>query len=97
MLADFRLQGQPVAASVNYYAFHLRFTTQHRGDCSGCTNRVAMVLNSLVLGSSDGTPPLELSIANKTNCATINGATAETCTLAPIRNTTWGWLKALYR
>jgi hypothetical protein len=97
LLADFRLDGQRVEAGVKYYAFHLRFSTARRGECAGCTDRVAIVLNALVLGSSDGSLPVELTTAEKMNCATINGASTSTCAATPTRSTTWGRLKAMYR
>lgn len=95
---DARALGLQVDPGVAYWACVLNFNNRNRTLCTGCTQPMAIVWNTCILESNDGTPPLNMSSPDQgSNCATINGAGPATCGATPTTNTTWGAVKALYR
>lgn len=79
------------------YAFHLVIRTDRAPSCQGCSHPVAIVWNDAWLGREGGAE-LHLEGTGKVSpCVTVNGATATTCAATPVRNKTWGAIKALYR
>ena len=94
-----------------YYAFHIRFHTinavEAGGNCAGCRDKVAILWKTAQLVAD--IPPLDPSRCREGkvtvldgpglvgNCATWNGASVTTCGGTPVKNRTWGMLKALYR
>ncbi|HEY6194205.1 MAG TPA: hypothetical protein VI504_04115 [Candidatus Eisenbacteria bacterium] len=85
-----------------YFTFNLNIQTAHTvagppGPCTGCLTPVCIVLNSVnvVPGTNAGTlvgnPSAPLS-----NQATWQGPGGN-CAAVPVKNATWGQVKALYR
>ena len=88
----------PVSAGVNYYAFHLAFNNRNRTTCEGCAQRGGMYLSVAYLESNDGTPPVVLGSPDKYgDCVGFNHTGPWEICPTPVRNRTWGALKALYR
>jgi hypothetical protein len=95
----------PLDPDLNYYAFHMSFNTKNRSaasngsHCVGCEQQAATVLNTMILESNDGHPPVVFSSPNFDKygiCGSINGG-GSICGATAVKNTTWGQLKALYR
>jgi hypothetical protein len=94
----------PLSAGVNYFVLQLQLNTRNRpnsvapaSQCAGCTDKVALVFNTLNMESQlEG--PIDVTGADKGQvCATVNGAQGGTCGATPARPRTWGSVKALYR
>lgn len=95
-----------LAASLNgtsmYYGFKIVITrekTQAPGPCSGCLGAACLVLNSVLvrrLPGSSGDEFIQQPGPGNANWATWQGAGAD-CAAVPVRRTTWGSLKSLYR
>ena len=95
---------------INYYVFDLRVATtasdKAGGTCPGCQAKVAIVWNTadvFAIEGPGGQGPCydnDLLVENPGDvgwCATWNGASDETCATTPVRNRTWGQIKAIYR
>ncbi len=69
--------------------------------CAGCTHTACLVLNSIlvrrVAGAVGGDIQLTTPAPGAGNWATWRGGTAALCTMVPVRPTTWGQVKSLYR
>jgi hypothetical protein len=92
----------PIVPDANYYMMHIAFNNRNRpgagAACAGCGEQLALVWNTILIESSDGFPPYQLSNPDKgSNCGTFFNADPGLCDATPTRNTTWGQLKALYR
>ena len=97
----------PVADVVNlvagqeYFGFNLRLDnakTVGTPTCAGCTAPVCIVLNSLNVGTTSIEVHQLLSTGTiaGSNMATWQG-TGPSCLAVPVKNRTWGQVKALYR
>jgi len=67
--------------------------------CGGCATRACLVLNSILLRRAPGQGPdvyLTTPAGPGTNWATWQGSGAD-CSLVPVRRSTWGEIKSLYR
>jgi hypothetical protein len=85
----------PISTGVEYYAFSVTVdyrSTAGAGACGGCGTPATIVMNGFNLGYSNWfTTPLSNGCLRwQTDGATPCGAT-------PVRNTTWGQVKGLYR
>ena len=68
------------------------------GPCAGCTTPVCLVLNSInVVEGVNGAMHLTAPSAGFSNRATWQGGGGANCAALPVRNATWGQVKALYR
>jgi hypothetical protein len=86
-----------LSAATRYYAARLSFMDDTSSICAGCGQPACLVLNWIQLGKASGaTVSLEAPGANDGNRATWQGSGAN-CALVPVRRTTWGQLKSLYR
>jgi hypothetical protein len=101
VLLDYRTAGDGVplaGAPTNYWLFRLNFRTINRAACPGCEDSGVLLFQRLSLESNDGTPTLNLDNPDKMGtCLTINGGSPSLCPVVPVRNTSWGQLKSLYR
>jgi hypothetical protein len=98
ILGDARAGAAPLAAGVNYYAFHLTFNNRNRTACAGCTDQGVIVFQRAHFESNDGSPAVDLSNPDKmTQCVTINSGPGSLCGIVPVKTTSWGSLKSLYR
>jgi hypothetical protein len=89
----------PIVRGVEYYAFSV--TVDHRntvgaGACSGCETPTTIVLNQIVL-SNYLLHPLTLTTPLSNGCLRWQTGGATPCGATPVRNTTWGQVKGLYR
>lgn len=70
------------------------------GSCAGCFTNVCLVLNAVWIkrapGAAGGDRLLETPGSGNANWATWQGTTQD-CVAVPVRRTTWGQLKSLYR
>jgi hypothetical protein len=105
ILGDAAPAAFPLDPDVNYYAWHMQFNTKNRSaasngsHCVGCEQQAATVLNTMILESNDGHPPVMFQSPNFDkygNCGSMNGGSS-ICGATAVKNTTWGQLKALYR
>jgi len=70
------------------------------GSCSGCTDDAIFSLTSVKISEPEGTPegnPIYTTTDNGSCVRTNAFPTAEQCSALPVRNRTWGSLKAMYR
>lgn len=87
----------PLAALTNYYALQLNFNNRLRTTCAGCADQMVLVFQEAILESNTA-PSIRISGPDKlTNCVSINNAPPEQCGPVPVRNSTWGKVKSLYR
>jgi hypothetical protein len=64
--------------------------------CAGCATGVALTLSTMNL-YYDGNRVDEITQPYYDNCITWQSSTAECWNATPVRNTTWGAIKAFYR
>jgi hypothetical protein len=90
-----------LAANQDYFLFNVimfnYFTTGPSG-CAGCTLPVCIVLNSIHFNPQSANELL-ITSANSpgSNFATWQGGSGANCMNVPVRQATWGAVKALYR
>ena len=88
----------PLTANTNYWCWRLRFNTNNRATCPGCTHWVALYWRSANFARSDD--PEEIVVTGPDNSKKVHGDVA-TINAAmdgdPTRASTWGQLKTLYR
>ena len=68
--------------------------------CSGCSSTACMVLNSITLKRVPGAAGPDQVVSEpsaSTNWVHWLGVTGVDCAVVPVRNTTWGAIKSLYR
>jgi hypothetical protein len=95
----------PVTAGAEYYAFKTiidNAKTVGADACGGCSESVCIVLHEVHLIQVAGTPGGDVRILSPiqpvVNAVTWNGpASQDMCALVPVRATTWGAIKGLYR
>ena len=104
---------EPIDAEVNYYAMHLRFNNRNKVACPGCSDLGYIVLERVRLESNDQAPvdidnpdltkptPLvgggnETLGSPNASCVSINGGTGCLAPV-PVKNTSWGQIKSLYK
>jgi hypothetical protein len=90
-----------LAAGTRYFAFALNIPMQGAAGCAGCTTPVAIGFGrGTIQSTGDGglRPPLTVSgsFPGASACATANDGYSE-CNTVPVRRTSWGMLKSLYR
>jgi hypothetical protein len=95
----------PLTAGTEYYSFKTiidNAKTVGVDACAGCSESVCIVLHEVRLNQIAGTPGGSVRIVSPIqpvlNAVTWNGpASPEMCALVPVRATTWGAIKGLYR
>ena len=90
----------PVDNTTEYYSFALTMNhakTVGTGACTGCTDKVCIVLNSIKLTQPVGVGDFTVSDPVTSQIATWQGEATATCLPVPARNRTWGQVKSLYR
>lgn len=100
ILLDYRADGQgfPLTAGNNYWLFRLNWRTANRTACPGCADPGIFLFQRLFLEQSGADPSLNLDNPDKGgNCVSINNGPPTLCGVVPVRNTSWGQLKSLYR
>lgn len=90
-------------ASTDYFGFNLLVNnakTTGLGACDGCLTPVCIVLNSILLAAG-ADPLLQIKLTGGTapgaDRITWQGGAGADCQAVPVRNTTWGQVKSLYR
>lgn len=90
-----------LTAGEEYYAGRLLLYNGNTSGCSGCTLGACMVFNSLLIKRLPGATPEEISVTNAgglaEQSATWQGGAGAPCDAVPVRNSSWGRLKSLYR
>jgi hypothetical protein len=94
-----------LAAGTAYYGLKIIIrngqTTGGPLVCSGCLPPLCLVLNSILVRRVPGAPGGDVTLTTpgvgNGNWATWRGGAGANCALVPVRNRTWGQLKALYR
>lgn len=93
-------QYRRLEASVVYDAVRLKLQNQGTATCTGCATAACLVLNSILVGRLPGAPGGDVLLqnpgANPRNHATWQGGSGN-CDAVPIRTSTWGQIKSLYR
>lgn len=85
----------PITDAQNVFSFSLTMTAEGTAACAGCATKMCLVLNQITLGTLTGAQiPVTDPAVSRT--ITFNGAGPD-CSVAPVRNRTWGQVKALYR
>lgn len=102
VLTDYRAAGRPVVAGVNYWLFRLRFRTNNRAACPGCSDRGAFMWQRLALESDDSSPSVNIDNPDKfSNCLLVNSGPSCYCDVhgcaTKTTPTTWTRMKSLYR
>ena len=80
-----------------YYAFRLTISTQKSNGmdaCGGCSVPATLVLNEIALYGT-GLDQLTAPLSN--TCLRWQAAGTTPCSATPVRRTTWGTIKSLYR
>ena len=92
-----------LAADTPYNAVRIGIVTiqtTDTGACTGCAGKACLVLNSIwikrVPGAEGGDVFVSTPGAGQANWATWQGAGAD-CAAVPVRRSTWGAVKSLYR
>jgi hypothetical protein len=93
--------GKDLAANTDYFLLNFDLdalnTTGPTG-CAGCAVPACLVLNSLrFLTSSAAVVTLESPNTPGGNFVTWQGGAGASCALVPVRRTTWGLVKSMYR
>ena len=94
-----------LAAGTAYYGLKIIIrngqTTGGPSACAGCLPPLCLVLNSILVRRLPGAPGGDAMLTTpgpgNGTWATWRGGTGADCALVPVRNRTWGQLKALYR
>jgi len=91
----------PIDADVEYYSGNIVISntkTVGTNSCAGCSDPVCIVLNSVKITQGIGVGDFTLStpVTANSNMVTFQGTGAD-CNAVPVRNTTWGAVKSLYR
>jgi hypothetical protein len=96
--------GGSVTANDNHFIFNViidNFSTVDMGggNCPGCTLPVCIVLNSLRFTTFSPTTVIDVTTARVpgSNFATWQGGAGANCANVPVKQATWGAVKALYR
>jgi hypothetical protein len=84
-----------------YYAGDLRITNSKvvgTGPCAGCAAGVSWAAQLITAAGLGGTRlDLTTPISGGNQCLSWNGGSGLSCGEVPVRNTTWGQVKSLYR
>jgi hypothetical protein len=90
-----------ITGSDEYYAFKIIFTntqTTGTGSCPGCTDPVCFLFNSIMLTQPAWVGDYTITTPISRNIVTWQSANMMQCyPFDPVRNTTWGSVKTLYR
>lgn len=91
----------PIDVDLEYFSGNVLINnskTVGTGACAGCTDPICIVLNSLKITQDVGLGDFTLStpVTANSNMVTFQGSGAD-CNAVPVRNTTWGSVKSLYR
>jgi hypothetical protein len=92
----------PTDSTLEYYAFRVNISktrTLGGGSCAGCLLEACIVLNSIQLFQTpESNFDPEITTATERNYVTWQSATIADCPQGtPVRSSTWGQLKSLYR
>jgi hypothetical protein len=88
----------PIVAGIEYFAFSVAVDyrkTVGAGACGGCGTPTAIVLNEIDLTTLFN--PIRLTTPLSNGCLRWQTDGATPCGATPVRNTTWGQVKGLYR
>ena len=93
-----RASSNPFAlvGGTNYFGFALEFYDQNQATCAGCNTPASIVWNSATMFGNTETRVLAGADKKVFYCATVNQGISA-CAATPVRNTTWGQLKSIYR
>jgi hypothetical protein len=93
---------QDLVAATEYFAANItidNLKSVGTGSCAGCTEPMCIVINSLKV-TTPGAVATDITIGNPSspgsNIVTWQG-TGPNCQAVPVKNATWGQVKALYR
>jgi len=90
-----------LAADVPYSACRVLLRTNNTPDCPGCSTPACLVFNSLLIRRAPGSSVEEIFYAAAesagSNMVQWQGALGADCQSVPVRRTTWGAVKSLYR
>lgn len=93
-----------VGTDTTYHAVRLVLSFDHTtgpSTCTGCVSSGCLVLNSILVRRVPGAPGGDFMVSTpgpaSANWATWRGGAPALCTAVPVRPTTWGQLKSLYR
>ncbi len=93
--------GIALVANQEYFAFNVVINnalTTGAGSCAGCTVPACIVFNSINVVPGTDPPTLVGNAASAgSNQATWQGGSGANCLAVPVKNATWGQVKALYR
>ena len=87
-------------AAHQYYGLKLILSNRGTAACMGCGQPACLVLNSIWLkrpGAGDGDVLIATPAPADANWARWQGASNLDCTAVPVRRSTWGQVKSLYR
>ncbi len=92
----------PVDSATEYYAFKVnlaRSKTLGGGSCAGCSQEACIVFNSIQLFQppDQNNDPVLTTPKDRNYVTWQNSAVANCPSSTPVRNTTWGTIKGLYR
>jgi len=92
---------QDLVATTEYFSANVLITNVKStglGSCAGCTEPMCIVLNSIKCTTPSGPNDVFIGTASAagSNIVTWQGA-GPNCQAVPVRNQTWGQVKALYR
>jgi hypothetical protein len=101
--------GTAMAAGTQYGVFVATLDTNHQTGvdvaygppyylCSGCADGVCLVFNELILYQPPGTPNgnIDVTVQDTHRIVTWQGGGFD-CTTVPVKRSTWGQVKSLYR
>jgi hypothetical protein len=90
-----------LSADVGYAACRVRLRTNNTLTCEGCSTPACLVFNSLLIRRATGASVEEIFLATPEspglNMVQWQAGTGADCLSVPVRRTTWGAVKALYR
>lgn len=90
----------PTDENTEYYAFRVTIrndATTGAGSCAGCGSSVCIILNSLLLAQPLGVGDFTLSNPLTNNYLHWQGDVANCPFVVPVKQKSWGQVKALYR
>jgi len=98
------LDARALDATTDYNAVRIRLglaLSSGFGSCPGCTGGACLVLNSIAVRRLPGAPGGDLFLtqprAGNLNRVTWYGGQGADCSAVPVRRTSWGLMKSLYR
>jgi hypothetical protein len=88
------------AEGIEYYAFEILINRKKSigtGSCDGCATAACLELRFLHLYQARRPDPFGLSDVDQNRRVTYNNSSVNDCLYVPVRNRSWGAVKAMYR